>query len=66
MTVGNLRRNVVVSGMSARDLEDAIGCVLMLGDACRVRVHRLCVPMLVTRKLNQAPGLMRRSGPRLG
>lgn len=58
VSVGNLRRNVVVSGMSARDLEDAIGCVLMLGDACRVRVHRLCVPCLYNEKLNQAPGLM--------
>jgi len=58
VTVGNLRRNVVVSGMTARDLEDAIGSVLTLGDACRVRIHRLCVPCMYNEKLNQAPGLM--------
>ena len=66
VTVGNLRRNVVVSGMTASDLEDAIGSVLTLGDACRVRIHSLCVPCMYNEKLNQAPGLMEASGPRLG
>ena len=56
VTVGNLRRNVVISGMTARDLEDAIGSVLTLGDACRVRIHRLACPACTTRNSTRRPG----------
>lgn len=50
-SIGCLRRNVVLRGISAQDLQSAIGSVVQFGDASctkeqppRVFVHRNCVP----------------------
>jgi len=61
VAVGDLRRNVVVSGMTAAELHDAVGCTLKLGPRCVVLVHRLCVPCMYNERLNDAPGLMEAS-----
>jgi len=58
VSVPDLRRNVVVTGMTAAELASAIGAVVRVGDACEVFVHRLCVPCLYNERLNRAPGLM--------
>lgn len=55
--VGDLRRNVVVTGMTASELSDAIGSNLKLGE-CVVLVHRRCVPCMYNERLNRSPGLM--------
>jgi MOSC domain-containing protein YiiM len=57
LTVGHLRRNVVVTGMTAAELAAAVGSTLRLGD-CQVLVHRPCVPCMYNERLNRAPGLM--------
>lgn len=54
--VGRLRRNVVVSGMSAQQLLDARGHVLALGD-CSLLVHRDWKPCALNEARNEA-GLM--------
>jgi len=58
VSVPDLRRNVVVTGMTAAELASAIGAVVRVGDECEVFVHRLCVPCLYNERLNRAPGLM--------
>lgn len=56
--LGALRRNVVVRGVSASELVDAIGSQLVLGDACVLFVHRAMHPsMYLARKLG-CPRLM--------
>mmetsp|Transcript_2642 Transcript_2642/g.7478 ORF Transcript_2642/g.7478 Transcript_2642/m.7478 type:complete len:263 (-) Transcript_2642:146-934(-) len=55
--VGDLRRNVVIRGMSAQELNQAVGCEIQLGP-CRAFVHRLCVPCKYNERLNKCPGMM--------
>lgn len=55
--VGDLRRNVVVTGMTAAALNDSVGHNLKLGN-CVVLVHRRCVPCMYNERLNSSPGLM--------
>lgn len=55
--VGDLRRNVVVTGMTAAALNDSVGHNLKLG-GCVVLVHRRCVPCMYNERLNRSPGLM--------
>ena len=50
VSVPDLRRNVVVTGMTAAELASAIGAVVRVGDDC--------VPCLYNERLNRAPGLM--------
>lgn len=55
---GDLRRNVVVRGVSADDLLRAVGRVVTLGDdGCRVLVHRHCVPCGYNERRNGVPGM---------
>mmetsp|Transcript_45104 Transcript_45104/g.109133 ORF Transcript_45104/g.109133 Transcript_45104/m.109133 type:complete len:240 (+) Transcript_45104:364-1083(+) len=56
--IGNLRRNVVLRGISGDELLRAIGHVIQLGDSCRVLVHRNCVPCIYNERRNNIPGLM--------
>src|SRR4051794_17915117 len=49
---GNLRRNVVLRGVSKDVLNDAIGHTVKLGPECLVFVHRLCVPCMYNEKKN--------------
>lgn len=55
---GDLRRNVVLQGISGDDLLRAIGRVVQLGDSCRVMVHRNCIPCMYNERKNNIPGLM--------
>jgi MOSC domain-containing protein YiiM len=57
-SLGNLRRNVVIRGLSADDLLGAIGHVVRLGTTCRILVHRNCVPCMYNERKNKIPGLM--------
>jgi MOSC domain-containing protein YiiM len=43
-SLGDLRRNVVVRGISAEALQGAVGHVIRLGDECVVFAHRACLP----------------------
>lgn len=52
-SVANLRRNVVLRGISAAELESYIGMEVRLGKECRVFVHRLCVPCKYNMRLNK-------------
>jgi MOSC domain-containing protein YiiM len=56
--LGNLRRNVVVRGLTASQLLDAVGCELSLGSECVVFVHRSCVPCMYNERMNHCPGMM--------
>lgn len=42
--MGELRRNLVLSGISALELNEMIGHEVQIGSTCRVFVHRRCVP----------------------
>ena len=57
LCLGNLRRNLVVRGLSASQLLDAVGCEVSLGGRCTVFVHRSCVPCSYNERKNQCPGL---------
>ena len=57
-SLGNLRRNLVVRGMTAADLLAAAGHVVQLGDSCRILIHRNCVPCMYNERKNGIPGLM--------
>lgn len=55
---GDLRRNILVKGLSSQDLLGAVGCVVRLGDTCQILVHRHCVPCQYNERKNGVPGLM--------
>lgn len=55
---GDLRRNIVLRGVSAGDLLDAAGCIIQLGPICRVLVHRPTVPCMYNERKNGVPGMM--------
>lgn len=57
-SLGDLRRNIVVRGVSAEDLLGTIGHEVKLGDTCRVLVHRHCVPCMYNERKNGIKGLM--------
>ena len=56
--LGNLRRNLVVRGLSASQLLDAVGCEVSLGGECVVFLHRSCVPCIYNERKNHCPGLV--------
>ncbi|CAJ1931411.1 unnamed protein product [Cylindrotheca closterium] len=56
--IGNLRRNVVLQGISGEELLRSIGHVIRLGDNCQVVAHRNCVPCMYNERKNNIPGLM--------
>jgi MOSC domain-containing protein YiiM len=56
---GDLRRNIVLKGISSHDLLDSIGTIIHLGDSgTKLLVHRNCVPCMYNERKNQTPGLM--------
>jgi MOSC domain-containing protein YiiM len=57
-SLGDLRRNIVVRGLSSESLLAAIGSVIKLGPTCRVLVHRHCVPCMYNERKNCIPGMM--------
>ena len=57
--VGNLRRNIVVEGISAQELIDAIGHVIEIGtNGVKIFVQRHCVPCMYNERKNGIPGMM--------
>jgi hypothetical protein len=57
-SLGDLRRNIVVRGVSSEILLAAVGKVVKLGPTCRVLVHRHCVPCMYNERKNCIPGMM--------
>lgn len=58
-SIGDLRRNIVLKGISSQDLLDSIGTIVQLGDSgAKLLVHRNCVPCMYNERKNQTPGLM--------
>mmetsp|Transcript_114971 Transcript_114971/g.235027 ORF Transcript_114971/g.235027 Transcript_114971/m.235027 type:complete len:302 (+) Transcript_114971:2-907(+) len=53
-----LRRNIVLSGISAEALNEMVGHEVLLGKHCRVFVHRRCVPCKYREAACRRPGLM--------
>jgi MOSC domain-containing protein YiiM len=56
--LGNLRRNLVLRGITAEQLLDSIGCIVEIGKECRVGITRHCVPCKYNERKNQIHGLM--------
>jgi MOSC domain-containing protein YiiM len=57
-SLGDLRRNIVVRGLSSEILLAAFGKVVKLGPTCRVLVHRQSVPCMYNERKNCIPGMM--------
>ena len=57
-TLGDLRRNIVIRGISSEELLNATGHVVQLGPTCRILIHRHCVPCMYNERKNGIPGLM--------
>jgi MOSC domain-containing protein YiiM len=58
-SMGDLRRNLVLTGISSRELLEAIGSIVEVGDSgIRLFVHRNCVPCMYNERRNSTPGLM--------
>jgi hypothetical protein len=57
-SLGNLRRNLVVTGISAEQLMHGAGQIVQIGKTCQVLIHRHCVPCLYNERKNGIPGLM--------
>ena len=57
VAVADLRRNIVLRGITAEELNAAVGRTSYLGD-CELFVHRLCVPCMYNERINNADGLM--------
>eukprot|EP00927_Polykrikos_kofoidii_P082143 TRINITY_DN8082_c0_g2_i1.p1 TRINITY_DN8082_c0_g2~~TRINITY_DN8082_c0_g2_i1.p1 ORF type:complete len:274 (+),score=33.29 TRINITY_DN8082_c0_g2_i1:69-890(+) len=58
LPVGDLRRNIVLRGITGDMLNSFVGHEVMIGNSCRVFVHRLTVPCKYNEALNKRPGLM--------
>jgi MOSC domain-containing protein YiiM len=58
-SLGDLRRNIVVRGLSCESLLAAIGQVVKLGPTCRVLIHRQSVPCMYNERKNCIPGMMK-------
>jgi MOSC domain-containing protein YiiM len=58
-SIGDLRRNVVLRGISSSDLLNAVGSIIRLGEkGALVFVHRNCVPCMYNERKNRIPGMM--------
>ena len=57
-SLGDLRRNILIRGISAQQLLNAIGSELTLGADVRVFLHRHCVPCMYNEKYTGRPGQM--------
>lgn len=56
--MGELRRNIVLNGITAEALNDMIGHEVKIGNNSRVFVHRRCVPCKYREAACKRPGLM--------
>ncbi|KAK3238333.1 hypothetical protein CYMTET_51645 [Cymbomonas tetramitiformis] len=54
--IGNLRRNVVLRGVTCHELNSCVGRKVQIG-ACVLFVHRLCVPCMYNEMKNGCEGL---------
>lgn len=54
-SLGDLRRNIVVSGICSKDLLGAVGSVIQLGEQCLIFV---CVPCMYNERKNCIPDMM--------
>lgn len=57
-SVGHFRRNVVLRGVPAAELQNAVGREIKLGSDVVVLVHRWCVPCLYNERKNFRNGLV--------
>ncbi|CAB9527518.1 MOSC domain [Seminavis robusta] len=57
-SVGDLRRNVVLGGITAQELVDCVGSRIQLGNTATLLVHRNCVPCMYNERKNQIKGMM--------
>ena len=57
-SLGDLRRNIIIRGVSAQDLLQAAGHVVKIGQECQVLIHRHTVPCMYNERKNGIPGLM--------
>ncbi len=58
-SIGDLRRNVIVNGISSEDLLNWVGSIVQLGNSgATLLVHRNCVPCMYNERKNETPGLM--------
>jgi MOSC domain-containing protein YiiM len=58
-SMGDLRRNLVLTGISSRELLESLGSILEIGNAgVRLLLHRNCVPCMYNERRNGTPGLM--------
>ena len=57
-TMDKLRRNVVVQGLSAHDLNDMVGRQVRIGNDCRLFVHRRNVPCKYRQAQTKCPNFM--------
>jgi len=56
--IGDYRRNIVLSGISAQALNNMVGHEVQIGKICRVFVHRRSVPCKYREGASKRPGLM--------
>lgn len=57
-TMDKLRRNIVVKGMSAKDVNEMVGREVRIGNDCRLFVHRRNVPCKYREAQTQCPNFM--------
>eukprot|EP00930_Biecheleria_cincta_P087262 TRINITY_DN76509_c0_g1_i1.p1 TRINITY_DN76509_c0_g1~~TRINITY_DN76509_c0_g1_i1.p1 ORF type:complete len:285 (-),score=34.48 TRINITY_DN76509_c0_g1_i1:31-771(-) len=56
--IGDLRRNIILRGIDKDGLNNLTGYEVMVGDSCKLFVHRLCVPCKYIEAKNKRTGLM--------
>jgi MOSC domain-containing protein YiiM len=57
-TMDKLRRNIVVQGLTAQDINDMVGREIRMGTGCRLFVHRRNVPCKYREAETQCPNFM--------
>ncbi|KAL3930823.1 MAG: hypothetical protein SGARI_004371 [Bacillariaceae sp.] len=57
-TMEKLRRNIVVQGLSAQDINDMVGREIRISDTCRLFVHRRNVPCKYREAETKCPNFM--------
>jgi len=58
-SIGDLRRNLVLTGISSSELLGALGSIIEVGNSgVRLLLHRNCVPCMYNERRNGTPGLM--------
>ena len=58
-SIGDLRRNLVLTGITSSELLGALGSIIEVGTSgVRLLLHRNCVPCMYNERRNGTPGLM--------